>query len=290
MNHDFEHGQVSHVADLLDGRFPGHTMQRLRTPDGKYRYAYVSAGVQTSFGLDPKALMALDAVDHGWIHDADRPRFVAALEHSAKHLTPLDEEVRVASPDGGFKWVRSLGQPRRLDDGTTIWDGVALDVTDRREALEALDRALQEARRNEVAEGRFSYIAANDLLAPLAQLRDAVSALNERSDASVAPHLRHAIGGVLESFESFERALVATRELVSASGGRALAQPPKTSDLDRLTARQLEILELIRQGSSNRSIAEALRISEGTVKLHVSAILKRLGVRNRTQAASALSS
>ncbi|MCZ6812424.1 MAG: response regulator transcription factor [Alphaproteobacteria bacterium] len=52
-----------------------------------------------------------------------------------------------------------------------------------------------------------------------------------------------------------------------------------------LTQRQLEVLALIGQGLSNRDIANRLTISEGTVKLHVGAILKTLGVSNRTQAA-----
>ena len=135
-------------------------MQRLRTPDGKYRYIYVSSGVQSSFGLNPQELMQSDAVDHAWIHRDDRERFIDALEVSARDLSALDMEVRVASPSGGYRWVRSLGRPRKQDDGAVVWDGVALDITDRREALDALERTLSEARRSEVAEGRFNYIAA----------------------------------------------------------------------------------------------------------------------------------
>lgn len=58
--------------------------------------------------------------------------------------------------------------------------------------------------------------------------------------------------------------------------------PTSTADL---THRELEVLALIAQGASNREIAEALFISEGTVKTHISNILNRLGVRDRTQAA-----
>ena len=53
-----------------------------------------------------------------------------------------------------------------------------------------------------------------------------------------------------------------------------------------LTERQQQILEMIStKGMSNKSIAKLLKISESTVKLHVSAILKRYGLRNRTQLA-----
>ena len=52
-----------------------------------------------------------------------------------------------------------------------------------------------------------------------------------------------------------------------------------------LTPREREVLNLIVKGLSNKRIAEALGISEGTVKWHVNIILERLGVEDRTQAA-----
>jgi DNA-binding NarL/FixJ family response regulator len=56
-------------------------------------------------------------------------------------------------------------------------------------------------------------------------------------------------------------------------------------ELAELTPRELEILKLIAAGSNNREIAGQLYISEGTVKNHVTNILTRLNVRDRTQAA-----
>lgn len=52
----------------------------------------------------------------------------------------------------------------------------------------------------------------------------------------------------------------------------------------RLTDRQVEIVSLIRDGHSNQDIARRLAITEGTVKIHVSSILRALGARNRTEA------
>jgi len=59
------------------------------------------------------------------------------------------------------------------------------------------------------------------------------------------------------------------------------------SDADikaRLTERQLEVLRLLAKGHQNKMIAKSLGVSEHTVKIHVTAILKALGVKNRTQA------
>jgi DNA-binding NarL/FixJ family response regulator len=52
-----------------------------------------------------------------------------------------------------------------------------------------------------------------------------------------------------------------------------------------LTRRQRDVLSLIAQGKSNKLIADALVMSESTVKAHVKQIIKRLRVANRTQAA-----
>ncbi len=66
--------------------------------------------------------------------------------------------------------------------------------------------------------------------------------------------------------------------------------PPATKQslppiLQELTPREMEVLKLIATGASNREIAQKLFISEGTVKNHVTNILNRLNLRDRTQAA-----
>jgi DNA-binding NarL/FixJ family response regulator len=64
------------------------------------------------------------------------------------------------------------------------------------------------------------------------------------------------------------------------------SRPPADAPADTdLSAREIEVLRLIANGATNREIAEKLVISEGTVKNHISNILSRLGLRDRTQAA-----
>jgi len=56
-------------------------------------------------------------------------------------------------------------------------------------------------------------------------------------------------------------------------------------NLARLTSRQKEVLKLMAEGYSNKEIARNLEIAEATTKIHAAAILRELGVRNRTEAA-----
>jgi DNA-binding NarL/FixJ family response regulator len=64
-----------------------------------------------------------------------------------------------------------------------------------------------------------------------------------------------------------------------------VAHPPATGDVASLTPREREVLGLLGRGLSNRELADTLVVSEKTVKTHVSNILMKLGVHDRTQAA-----
>ena len=84
--------------------------------------------------------------------------------------------------------------------------------------------------------------------------------------------------------ESFLQPSVTTRVLAEFT--RLYDQPaPSATLVEPLSDREHEILRLIAKGSTNREIAEALFITEGTVKNHVTNILSKLDVRDRTQAA-----
>jgi len=85
--------------------------------------------------------------------------------------------------------------------------------------------------------------------------------------------------------------LMAAIEAVN-SGRRYLSQQvgarlAERMDRTTLTQREIEVLLLIVKGKSNKEIADLLNVAEGTVKYHVNGILGKLGVTDRTQAATA---
>jgi DNA-binding NarL/FixJ family response regulator len=77
---------------------------------------------------------------------------------------------------------------------------------------------------------------------------------------------------------------VAGKLVGSLQKREAVAQQKPETD-PALTSRELEVLKLLAKGASNKEIAKVFSVSEGTVKNHVSNILMRLGLRDRTQAA-----
>jgi two-component system nitrate/nitrite response regulator NarL len=69
------------------------------------------------------------------------------------------------------------------------------------------------------------------------------------------------------------------------SGGKTLANTAEARKLADLTLREVEILNCLTEGLSNKQIARRLGIREATVKIHVKSVIGKLGVANRTQAA-----
>ena len=115
-------------------------------------------------------------------------------------------------------------------------------------------------------------------------------------DESVLEGLRLGAKGYLLKDVSLTQLLDAVETLAV---GKTLVQPAVTERLlrslqrttypsletpDALTPRELEVTRMMAGGYSNREIAGALGVGEGTVKNHVSSVLSKLGVRDRTRA------
>jgi DNA-binding NarL/FixJ family response regulator len=103
---------------------------------------------------------------------------------------------------------------------------------------------------------------------------------------SVLPAVRAGARGYLSKDVEPEALVAAVR---SVHAGHLLLEPEVTVALlaepPPLTAREGDVLVLVADGRSNREIARALALSEKTVKTHVSSILLKLGLADRTQAA-----
>jgi DNA-binding NarL/FixJ family response regulator len=92
-------------------------------------------------------------------------------------------------------------------------------------------------------------------------------------------------GGTFFPPAAFMRAVAAKRSPEHESSNSPTILAGTSVPCSGLTVRQLEVLEHLRQGASNKSIGRQLKMRESTVKVHIRQIMRKLGAANRTQAA-----
>ncbi|MEN3353847.1 MAG: hypothetical protein V7640_2005 [Betaproteobacteria bacterium] len=107
-----------------------------------------------------------------------------------------------------------------------------------------------------------------------------------RLPGPLSPRHAHLIEIILPYLHvAYMRTLIHDKELPEARS-RTIAPPLESSPSKNVTGREIQILHWMHEGKSNREIGEILEISPFTVKNHVQNILKKLNVKNRTQAVS----
>lgn len=104
--------------------------------------------------------------------------------------------------------------------------------------------------------------------------------LKAASGAELADAVRTVAGGGALIEPSVARRVMSEFARLSQPSDRQ-----KEQLIEPLSDREIEVLQLVAQGFANREIAERLSLAEGTVKNYVSAIMQKLSVRDRTQAA-----
>jgi DNA-binding NarL/FixJ family response regulator len=110
----------------------------------------------------------------------------------------------------------------------------------------------------------------------------AVSALED--PAAIRRLMETGIAGFISKSVDHNRFVAGLRGVLETGTPCILGAAPAPDPALDLSPRQRQIMGLIREGLSNQQIAARLAISEGTVKIHVSAILRNLGASNRTEA------
>jgi len=123
----------------ISSNLPGGLSRRVMEADGRIHFTYLSRGYADVFGVDVERALTEPGLLFSIMLPEDRPHYDAALRRSAAALSPLDVHFRIRRPvDGTLRWVRALGTPYRGEAGATVWDGLAIDDTERQEAEAAL--------------------------------------------------------------------------------------------------------------------------------------------------------
>jgi PAS domain S-box-containing protein len=128
----------------LADNIPGMIYQIRIRPDGSASMPYASSGCQTLYEVSAEEVKAGKYNLRDFEHPDDRDEIFAAVVESAQNLTPFRHEWRIVTPNGTVKWVKAAAQPERQEDGETVWDGITIDISDRKQAEQELEQAMQE--------------------------------------------------------------------------------------------------------------------------------------------------
>ncbi|MCD8486702.1 MAG: AAA family ATPase [Desertifilum sp.] len=116
----------------LSDNIPG-VIYRIRiAADGSASMPYISSGCYDLCGVRPEEILSGNNSLRALEHPEDRQGVQQAILHSAQHLTPFRHEWRIITPTGEIKWVQAVSQPEQQPDGTLVWDGVMIDITERK--------------------------------------------------------------------------------------------------------------------------------------------------------------
>ncbi|MTJ47232.1 PAS domain S-box protein [Dolichospermum sp. UHCC 0259] len=117
---------------------PGMIFRYVLHPDGRDELIYVSPQVQQIYELTPEAVRQDISCLWARIHKEDVPKMQRAVQDSAASLQPYFVEGRLLLPNERVKWIQVISQPDLQENGDIIWDGVVIDVSDRKNAEKKL--------------------------------------------------------------------------------------------------------------------------------------------------------
>lgn len=113
---------------------PGIVFQRIRDPQGRDRYTYLAGRLLSEHQIDKDKARADPEELFGMIHPEDRRSFDSVLSSTMQSLSGIDVVLRFHPPDGSSLWLRVISRPTSLEDGSVVWDGIAIDISREKDA------------------------------------------------------------------------------------------------------------------------------------------------------------
>lgn len=126
--------ELAERLSAIANNLPGAIFQYVLHPDGSDELQYLCEGSEQLWGIKPKDGMTDNDLIWSQIDKCDIENVLASIKESSESLKLWQTTWRSHHPENGLRWHEGIGQPKRLDDGSTVWNSIILDITDRRKA------------------------------------------------------------------------------------------------------------------------------------------------------------
>jgi two-component system sensor histidine kinase/response regulator len=124
--------------ESMTSAIPGVVYQFIRSPAGDWKFTYLSKGLDDLYEVTPEEAIR----DHNVLTRCILPEHLAghreSVEHSATSLSLWVHEWLIRTPGGRLKWIRGQALPQRQDDGSVFWNGILVDISERKQMENAL--------------------------------------------------------------------------------------------------------------------------------------------------------
>ncbi|MEG4574349.1 PAS domain S-box protein [Microcoleus sp. N3A4] len=135
-------------SQKMAANVPGMIYQYLLRPDGSNEFIYVSSGCWELYELEPEKVQKNSDLMWLTVHREDLKPLLESVAISGETLKPWTFEGRIVTRSGKLKWIRAIARPELQPSGDILWEGVTIDISDRKVAEIALSEskiALQQA-------------------------------------------------------------------------------------------------------------------------------------------------
>jgi len=156
---------------------PGVVFQYETSPGGAGRFTFISSNVRNIWGMEPEEWKADPGKYFKSVHPDDMEAVARATEESVSHKTSLNIEYRIIRPDGQTRWIQNTASVNRAPNGDSVWNGVILDITERK-------RTQQASLRLSKARDYFSAITSHELSTPLTHIQLVITLLEKLEGAA----------------------------------------------------------------------------------------------------------
>lgn len=117
---------------LINSHVPGIVYQIKIDVNGNMSMPYVNSMIETYLGLTPESVMENIDKWFSLTHPDDLASLDASIAESMQNMTLWEWEGRFIRQDNDIRWLRGSSMPRKDDDGSILWDGVIIDITERK--------------------------------------------------------------------------------------------------------------------------------------------------------------